>query len=494
MPAPSKSLRPLRICYVASEVASFAKTGGLADVAAALPVALRRQGLEVLVFTPFYSKVEREGRTFHAVDALQDVSVEMGDREYRFSVYTSEFPSGDDKVHLVDCPELYHRDGIYTEDDDEAERFALLSRAAIESCQRLAWPPDLFHCNDWHTALIPLLLRTQYEWDQLFSATRCLVTIHNLGYQGIFSSAQITRLGLERWTHLFDQEDLRNGLLNMLRTGLIYADVVSTVSPTYASEIQTAEFGMGLEHLLRARRSTLLGILNGVDYDEWSPEADRFIPHKFSARYRTGKRQNKDYLLKQLGLAPAREAPLVSIVSRLVPHKGFDLCFTILPELLARRVLRLVVVGTGDPHYEEFFSNLQQSFPDRVCYHAGYHDELAHVVLAAGDMILMPSRYEPCGLNQMFGLRYGTLPIVRKTGGLADSVEMVDGEGNGTGFVFERFGPTALRWALDTALDYHADRAAWDRVVDNAMARDFSWEVQARRYVELYDWLARERA
>jgi len=494
MPAPSKNSRALRICFVASEVTPFAKTGGLADVAAALPAELRRQGHDLLVIAPFYSRIEREGREFQAVDALRDITVGLGGRDYRFSVYTCDLPGGDQRVHLVDCPDLYNRGTIYTEDDDEVLRFALLSRAAFECCQRLAWSPDLFHCNDWHTALIPLLLRTQYEWDELFRETRTLLTIHKLGNQGVFSSEAIGRLGLESWAHLFDQEDLRAGSLNLLRTGLIYTDVVSTVSPTYAREIQTAEFGMGLEELLRARRRTLIGILNGVDYDEWSPVADPYIPHKFSARDRTGKRRNKEYLLQHLGLASATDAPLLGIVSRLVHHKGFDLCFTVLPELLARRDLRIVLVGTGEQIYEEFFSNLQQSFPDRVCYHEGYNDELAHVVQAASDMLLMPSRYEPCGLNQMFGLRYGTIPIVRKTGGLADSVEMVDGAGKGTGFVFEHFGPAALRWALETALDFYADREAWSRIMDNAMVRDFSWQVQARRYVEVYDWLVRERA
>lgn len=248
---------------------------------------------------------------------------------------------------------------------------------------------------------------------------------------------------------------------------------------------------MGLEGLLRARASSLIGILNGVDYGEWSPEADPFIPHKFSARDMSGKKRNKEYLLEQLGLEPAPEAPLLGIISRLVHHKGFDLCFTVLPELLARHDLRVVVVGSGEARYEEFFLNLQQTFPGRACYHGGYHNELAHVVEAASDMILMPSRYEPCGLNQMFGLRYGTIPIVRKTGGLADSVELVNGSGQGTGFVFENFGPVALRWALEAALELYADREAWRAVVANAMAKNYSWEVQAEYYLELYEQLAR---
>jgi starch synthase len=479
---------------VASEVAPFAKTGGLGDFAAALPVQLRRMGHDVRVFLPLYSRIDRRECALHPVDALREIEIEMGRSSYRFDVFTANVPGGDGGFHCIDCPALYDRPEIYTADSDEALRFALLSRAAIECCQRMAWAPDVFHCNDWHTALIPLLLRTHYEWDRIFGDSRSLLTIHNLGYQGIFGLEAMEQLGLEPWSHLLDQEDLRANRINFLRTGLIYADVISTVSPSYAREIQTAEFGMGLEELLRARSGTLVGILNGVDYDEWSPEADRFIPFKFSGRELSGKQRNKDYLLEQLNLSPAPEAPLVGIVSRLVQHKGFDLCFPVLPELLARRELRLVVVGTGERQYEEFFANLQQSVPDRVCYHGGYHDELAHVVQAASDMILMPSRYEPCGLNQIFGLRYGTIPIVHKTGGLSDSVEMVDGQGRGTGFVFEQFGPAGLRWALDTALDHYADRDAWRRIMANAMARDYSWRVQAPRYVELYDWLARERA
>jgi starch synthase len=491
MPASSKTATALKICFAASEASPFAKTGGLADVASALPAELQRRGHDVRLFFPFYSRIVRDEHEFQPVDSIRDVPVEMGPRSYRFNAFTTRLPGTDATAYLIDCPDLYHRDTIYTTDDDEAERFALLSQAAIECCQRLEWAPDLFHCNDWHTALIPLLLRTVYEWDALFEKTKTLVTIHNLGYQGVFASHKLDDLGLGRFGQLFDQDDLRAGRINFLRAGLLYADLVSTVSPTYAREIQTEEFGMGLEGLLRARSSSLVGILNGVDYGEWSPEADPFIPHKFSAREMEGKERNKEYLLDQLGLEPAPEAPVLGIISRLVHHKGFDLCFTVLPELLARRDLRVVVVGSGEARYEEFFSNLQQTFPGRACYHGGYHNELAHVVEAASDMILMPSRYEPCGLNQMFGLRYGTIPIVRKTGGLADSVELVNGKGQGTGFVFEHFGPQALRWAIDAALDLFADREAWRVVVANAMAKNYSWEVQAEHYIELYERLAR---
>jgi len=478
----------LKIAFAASEASPFAKTGGLADVASALPLHLQRLGHDVRLFLPFYSVVDTQGRETTAVDFIQNVEVGLGPRTYTFSARTIRSPGSDRDVYLIDCPELYDRQAIYTTDDDEAQRFALFSRAVIECCQRMGWGPDVFHCNDWHTAFIPLLLRTIYEWDELFRDSRTLVTIHNLGYQGAFASSKIDELGLGEWRHLFDQEDLRFNRVNTLRTGLIYADAVSTVSPTYSREIQTAESGMGLQDLLRARSSTLVGILNGVDYDEWSPESDSLIPHRFSPNLLDGKTKNKNYLLDSLHLAPTDSAPLIGIVSRLTHQKGLDLCFEVLPELVAREDVRLAVLGRGEQRYEEFFETLQQSSPKKVCFHRGHHEQLAHVIEAASDMLLMPSRYEPCGLNQMFSLKYGTLPIVRRTGGLADTVEPIDGD-RGTGFVFEDFTADALRWALGSALQLYRDRERWKRLMLNAMSRDFSWSRQAKLYVQLYERL-----
>jgi starch synthase len=411
----------------------------------------------------------------------------MGPRTYEFAARKPPRHDSLRDVYLIECPALYDRPTIYTVDADEAHRFTLFSRAVIESCQRLAWAPDVFHCNDWHTALIPFLLRTVYAWDALFRESRSLLTIHNIGYQGDFSSDAVGALGLDPWAHLLDQSDLAAGRMNFLRTGIIYADAISTVSPTYAMEIQTERYAMGLRDVLRARRDTLVGILNGVDYDQWSPERDPHIPFRFAVDDLRGKRRNKLYLLERLKLDPDPDAPLLGVVSRLVHQKGFDLCFDVLPDVLTATDLRLVVLGSGEARVERFFANLQHGFPARVCYHRGYHDELAHVIEAASDMLLMPSRYEPCGLNQMFGMRYGTLPIVRRTGGLADSVKPVDvSTAQGTGFVFEHFTPDALRWALDLALETWRDRPLWERLMRNAMREDFAWEVQARPYEELY--------
>jgi len=483
---------PLKICYAASEIRPFVKTGGLADVSADLPRALHRRGHDLRVFMPLYSQIDTTAHELHPVDFAQNVPVEFGGRSYRFSLRTLSGPPSALATYLVDCPELFHRDSIYTSDRDEPHRFLLFSRAVLESCQRMGWSPNLFHCNDWHTGLIPLLLRTVYDWDRLFHGSRTLFTIHNLGYQGLFPDSVIPQLGLGDWTRLFDQRELEAGHMSFLRTALIYADGLSTVSPTYAREIQTPEHGMGLDDLLRARRSSLVGILNGVDYSDWSPERDALIPHRFSRKRLDGKRKNKLHLLREAGLSEAPDAPLIGIVSRLAPQKGFDLCFEVLPRLLARSDLRLSVLGSGESEYERFFQELRNAFPDRVAYYRGYSERLAHLIEAGSDMFLMPSRYEPCGLNQMYSLRYGTIPIVRATGGLADTVRLFNPRtGEGTGIVFEHFRPDALERAMRHALALYRQPELWKRMVQNAMQCDYSWSHQAELYVEIYNRLTR---
>jgi len=476
---------PLKIGLVASEAVPYAKTGGLADVAGSLPPRLAAHGHDARLFVPLHRAFAPPDVPYRPLEGLRDVPVQLGARTLRFDVVAP--PETACPVYLIDCPELFDRPSIYSGDEDDAWRFTFLARATIETAQRLAWAPDVLHCNDWHTALIPLLLRTIYEWDALFRGTRTLLTIHNLGYQGLFGAALVEALGLGAFQHLLDQDDLRQGRVNFLRTGLVYADAVSTVSPTYAREIQHDELGMGLQHVLRARRSSVVGILNGVDYGEWDPAADPWIPRPFSRDVLDGKLECKRHLVEQLRLEVPDRLPLLGIVSRLVVQKGFDLCFEVLPELIAGGHVGLVVLGSGERRYEEFFERLQQAHPLRVCFHRGYHDELAHVIQAACDLQLMPSRYEPCGLNQMFGMRYGTLPIVRRTGGLADTVEPIEGPtGTGTGFVFEHFTADGLRWAIGQALAAWADPPRWRELMRGAMERDFSWDARVPAYVELY--------
>jgi len=482
---------PYSICFASSEIAPFAKTGGLADVTAALAKHLHRRGHDVRPFLPFYGAVAREGRAFHPVEFARDVPVPLGARTVRFTLWTAPLGPDGPPVYLVECPEMFARPRIYSEDWDEPERFVLFSRAVLESCQRMGWAPDVFHCHDWHTALVPLLLRTLYGWDSLFRRSRTLLTIHNIGYQGVWGTDRLDALGLAPWAERFDASERHAGRINFLRTGIEQADLLSTVSPTHAREIQTDEYGMGLGAVLRARARHLVGILNGIDEDEWDPSRDRFLPHPYSSRRLAGKAHNKADLIRAMGLTSPDGAPLAGIVSRLIPQKGFDLCVPVLPEVLARSDLRLVVLGSGEARYEGFFEALRRRAPGRVGFYRGYHEELAHRIEAGADLFLMPSQYEPCGLNQMFSQTYGTIPVVRRTGGLADSVEPWDpSAGTGTGFVFEHYTADGLRWALARALDTWRDRAAWRRLVRNAMAQDFSWTSRTDRYLELYARLA----
>jgi starch synthase len=483
---------PLNVCMIASEAAPLSKTGGLADVSSALTKYLHGSGHSVRLFTPFYSVIERSKITPRAIDFLQDVPLEFGPHRYRYSVFEAQLPGTAVPVYLIECPVLYARTAIYTWDVDEHLRFIALTRAALECCQRMGWSPDIVHCNDWHTAFAPLYLKSVYDWDQLFAKTRSVLTIHNIGYQGVFGAASAADVGLGPKSHLLHQDDLRAGRVNSLRHGILYADHITTVSPTHALEICTEQYGMGMQGELRARGKKLTGILNGVDYEDWDPLRDRYLPIRFDARHLQEKARLKQAFIERLGLAIAPEVPILGMVSRLAAQKGLDLAFDSLPEVLSWRDLAFVALGSGESQYEQFLQKLQRDFPGRVVFHRGYNEELAHWIEGASDMFLMPSLYEPCGLNQMYSLRYGTVPIVRKTGGLADSVEMYSpSTGRGTGILFEDFNAEALEWALNAALDLYAQPEQWQRLVLNGMSRDFSWEKQGALYVALYERVLR---
>jgi starch synthase len=479
-----------RICFVSSEVAPFSKTGGLADVSGALPKYVAGGGYDVRVFTPLYSTIDTSKYEIHTVDYLRDVPLRFGDEWITFTVRTAKLPGSDVDIYFIDSPRFYHRGSIYTDDADEYLRFALLSRAAIECCQRMGWGPQVFHCNDWQTALIPLYLRTIYNWDRLFAGSRTVLTIHNIAYQGVFSAGIIRSLGLAGHESMFDRGDLGGGRVNFMKTGIFYTDVLTTVSDTYAREIQTPEYGAGLHDLLRGRSDALIGVVNGVDYNEWSPERDRLIPHNYSIDDLSGKEKNKEYLLHNLKLPYDPTAPVLGIVSRLTAQKGFDLFFDILAPILYTHNIKLAVLGSGEERYESFFTGLHHQFGDKVCFYRGFQNTLAHLIEAGSDIFLMPSQFEPCGLNQIYSLKYGTIPVVRKTGGLADTVQPYNrATGEGTGFVFEHFTSQGLRWGMEQAIATWHDREAWRRLMRNAMSMNYSWEVQALRYFRLYEGL-----
>jgi starch synthase len=484
-------MRPLAIALVAAEAAPFAKTGGLADVITGLGRFLDRRGHDVRVFLPYYKRIADSGIEAPPVAGTKDIEVRTGGRTMRFVLREATLPNSKARLYLVDCKELYWREALYTQDGDEALRFAFLARAVLETCQRLQWAPDVVHCNDWHAALLPLYLKTVYGWDRLFQRTRTVLTIHNIGYQGVFGDAVLDQIGLQDQRAQVHHGDLRDGRVSFLKTGVLHAHKLTTVSRTYAREIQTAEYGMGMDELLRTRSQDLVGIVNGVDYGDWDPQHDPKIPHHYSATDLRGKARMKEALLARMGLPLDARAPVFGVVSRLTSQKGFDLFADSIPIYLQRESMRLCVLGSGDQKHEQYFQWLRDTWPQKVGIYRGYHDELAHWVEAGSDVFLMPSRYEPCGLNQMYSLRYGTPPVVRRTGGLADTVEMWEPKtGKGTGFTFDEFSSQALAATLQWVFQNWLDQKGWQQLVQNGMAMDFSWDKQGLEYETLYRSLA----
>ena len=481
---------PLKICVASAELTPLAKTGGLADVVSALSEFLQRDGHDIRVLMPFYSSIDTLNLEVTPVDYLQNLPIKMGHHELHYSIDTARLPGTELAIYLLRCPELYNRLSIYTQDADEHLRFILLSRASIEMCQRMGFAPDIFHCHDWHTSLVPLYLKTRYAWDRLFENTRSVLTIHNIGYQGVFGADILPDLGLRHETDKLHQDDLSHGMINFLKSGVLYADLLTTVSPNYAEEILSPEYGMGLQDILRHRRHSLVGILNGVDFDEWNPAADSLIPHAYDSRRISGKKKNKLALMKELDLDCNDDMPLIGMVTRLTGQKGLDLVEQVLPEMMQQRRFALAVLGSGESHYEQFFSWLQSRYRDRVCFYRGFNNKLAHMIEAGSDMFLMPSLFEPCGLNQMYSQRYGTVPIVRRTGGLADSVQQFDPPSKkGTGVVFNDYNASALGWAINFALDLYPEKTIWRKLVRNGMAMDYSWKKQGHVYVDLFNRL-----
>ncbi len=481
----------LKICLLSSELAPLAKTGGLADVSSALATYLHEDGHDVRVLIPRYSRIDETALKIEPVAELTDLEVALGQRRVRYSIDRTTIAGRRTPVHLLRCPEFYARDGIYTNDEDEYLRFVLLSIAGIQMCQRLSFAPHIMSCHDWQTGLVPLYLKSTFAWDKLFANTKSVLTIHNIGYQGWFPSWVLDNLALKGAEHHLHQDDLKHGVVNFLKTGVLYADVISTVSPTYAREIQGDDYGMGLNDLLRQRGGSVIGILNGVDYDEWNPATDSLLPANYSPEDMSGKAVCKSVLMKELGLDERPGRPLLGVVSRLVGQKGIDLIAEVVPRLLGRRDFSFAILGSGEQRLEQMLHALERAFPGRVCFYRGFNNKLAHMIEAGSDMFLMPSRYEPCGLNQMYSLKYGTVPIVRETGGLVDSVDPIDEiSESGTGILFRDYNAAGLEWAINRGLDLFDNQELWNKIVANGMARDFSWRRQGGHYVNLFKKLS----
>ena len=464
-----------KILMVASEAAPFAKTGGLADVVGALPAALEEFGHETRVLLPRY-------RAVHKVPmrrVYDHLPVSLGGRSYDTSIYQAD---ADERFLFIDCPPLFDRAGFYSDGandyPDNDLRFGLLSRAALEVARRI-FQPDLLHCHDWQAGLVPVYLKQYFSGDPTFLHVKTLSTIHNLGYQGIFGPGSLARLGLS--AQLFRPDLLEFfGDISFLKAGLVFSDWLSTVSAKYAQEIQTPAYGFGLDGLLRARSASLTGIVNGVDYALWNPATDPLLAANYDETNLEGKLACKRQLIEQFGLdTRAVNKPLLGIVSRFTSQKGADLIAEAAEAIFAEDVY-LVALGSGEPRYEEMFRALAQHFPGRVGLFLGYDESLAHRIEAGADIFLMPSQYEPCGLNQIYSLKYGTVPVVRATGGLDDTIDVH------TGFKFQEYSAAALLGALRECLAAYRQPELWRALIRHGMCKDFSWKASARQYSALY--------
>ena len=478
-----KTNQPFKILFASSEIYPLVKTGGLADVAQSLPKALNGLGHDVRLIMPAYQQVKEQISQLPCVATLKILNLDI-------EILETKLPDTNIPLYLVDCPSLFERAGNpYINEQgqpwpDNAQRFALFCRAIVDVASnkaQLDWKPNILHCNDWHTGLACPLLHSEKDRPKI------IFTIHNLAYQGLFSHETFIDLQLPEELWSYERVEY-NGQLSFIKAGIVYADHVNTVSPTYAKEIQTAEYGSGLEQLLQYYSSKLSGIINGINEQEWNPETDKKIFNNYSKKNIHNKLNNKTSLQNQLGLPVNKDIPLFSVISRIAEQKGIDLIISILPELVTAKA-QIVILGSGDKQLEAALSDAASKHPNNIAIKIGYDEVLAHNITAAADFFLMPSRYEPCGLNQMYSQSYATIPIVRNTGGLADTVKNYSAahdQNKGTGIIFDGDNKEELLEAVKVALNLYSEKDAFINVKLNAMQQDFSWENSAIKYLNMY--------
>lgn len=478
----------MKIVMIASECVPFVKTGGLADVVGALPPVLQKMGHEVIVILPLYSIIDYQHYGLHR--SLDRLGVWMGNTLEWCSVHQADMQGV--SVYFIDSIKYFSRQGLYHDDSfndylDNPYRFGLLTRAGIQLCIDIGFKPDIIHAHDWHTALAPAFLKIWHWNDPLLGSTASVLTIHNVAYQGVYDKQVFDYLGL-RWENFTADKFEDHGKINFLKGGISYADMVNTVSPTYAKESRTPIGGYGLAPYLNDKGENYWGILNGCDYEKWDPSADPLIPARFSPNNLSGKAKCKQALQARMGLEVNPNLPLIGIVSRLVSQKGLDLLAQVMDEIVSQMQVQFVILGSGEKNLESFYGKIPIRFPGRIASYIGYSDELSHWIEAGSDFFIMPSRYEPCGLNQMYSLKYGTLPIVRATGGLDDTVIQYDEKtGDGTGFKFWEIGANAIYYTVGWAVSTYYDRPKHiKKMIRQAMGQDFSWEKSAKAYLDLY--------
>ncbi len=476
----------MKIAMVASECVPFVKVGGLADVVGSLPKYLRARGHDVCVIIPKYRAIDEKKFNLERVPGR--LVVPLGGNYEEVSLYRTNLPGTDVRVVFIDSRRYFHRNGIYHTTDgdyaDNCERFIVFSRAALEALKFIDFQPDVVHCHDWQSGVIPAYLKTVYRIDGFYGRTASVYTIHNIAYQGHFDEGTVELGGFSRKDFTWDRLNFHNGF-NFMKAGIVYADRISTVSPTYAREIMTETFGRGMEKVLASRSADLYGILNGIDYEEWNPRDDRYIASAFAPGEVQGKAVCKRDLQKACSL-PAADVPVIGSVSRLDPQKGYDLVEKVLPLLLAGPV-QIVMLGSGDRIIQEMLTLLSREFPDKLAVSFHFNEPLAHRIYAGADLFLMPSRFEPCGLGQMIALAYGTIPIVNRTGGLFDTVaDFNPRTGSGNGFTFYPPGAAELKYALERALRAYRNKKEWKKLIDNAFNSRFPWDSSVGKYEELY--------
>ncbi|MBN1888650.1 MAG: glycogen synthase GlgA [Thermoflexales bacterium] len=482
-------MKPLKIAMITPECVPFAKTGGLADVVGALPKALRSLGHEPIVILPKYSSID--ARKHNLQFFLSPLGVWMGNTEEWCATFTTSLEGV--PVYFIESNQYFDRFGFYHDADfedyqDNPRRFGFFSRAALQLCRDMGFAPDIVHVHDWQAALAPAYLKIWHWNDPVLGGAASVLTIHNIGYQGVYNAAYYDYLGLQ-WGNFTPDKFEDHKRVNFLKGGIQYSDVVNTVSPSYANETRTPEGGHGLAPYLNDKGSNYSGILNGVDYSEWDPAVDRLLPARYSARDLAGKTTCKIELQKRFMLDVNPDVPLVGVISRLVPQKGLDLLAQVIESAVDTMLVQFVILGSGDKGLEAYFGALPGRYPGRIGSFIGYNNELAHWIEAGSDFFVMPSRYEPCGLNQIYSLKYGTLPIVRATGGLDDTVQQYgEGTGLGTGFKFWDASASAVYYTIGWAVSTYYDRKHHIRqMIQAAMAQDFSWHKSAEAYLQLYE-------
>lgn len=483
----------LKVLMVFSEVAPFTKTGVLGDVGGSLPKVLKEMDHDVRVITPQYRVINERKYVLRDVIRLQNIEVDLREETLKINVKSAFLPNSKVQVYFLDYKPFFFREGLYTDlksgkdYQDNDRRFILFSKGVLETLKKLQWQPDVIHCNDWQTGLVPFFLKTIYKKDSFFERTFSLLTIHTFDLQGNFNPACISDMGVDENFSLAKSGIELNGQCSFLKAGITYADMLNTISETYAQEVQSSpEYGFGMGDVLRTREEDFCGVVNGVDYSVWSPDVDSRIPQKYNISDLDGKEENKRILLEKYGLPFFKERAVIAMISQLTEQKGLDFVRDTFKDMM-RQDIYFILLGDGDNSYHQFFEQVRKKYPNRVGVNFSFDDSLAHLIEAGADILLMPSKYEPCGLTQLYSLKYGTVPVVRATGGLVDTIRAFDPEtGKGTGFLFYDSDAKDMLKVIELAVRTFKDRRTWLRIMKNGMREDFSWRTSAKKYVQLY--------